>query len=406
MEEILRPLHEEQIADIIKEANANDIPLNIIGNGSKKSVGRPSTAAQSISMDRLRSITLFQPNEMVISALAGTPVSFIEHRLSHENMELAFEPLDLGPALGQIAGQSTIGSVFATNISGPKRIRNGAARDHLIGIRGINGRGESFKSGGRVMKNVTGYDLVRGLCGSWGTLAIMTEVTMKVVPKAEESRTLFIEGLDDDLAINALCAAMATPFEVSGTTHLQKEFVSRLHNPEFNQLNNAITAIRIESFPSSVSYRAKRLKKELSPFGNIYELDDTRSRAFWDEMRNLSYLEGHDDPVWRISVAPRDGAKLISILSHDMDCRAAYDWSGGLIWLEVDQSSDASASDIRRVIARLGGHATLIRATEETRASINVFHPLEHTQNIITRAIKKQFDPKGILNPGRMYAGV
>ncbi len=406
MEEILRPLHEEHISDIIKEANVNEIPLNIMGNGSKRSLGRPITANQSISMDRLRSITLFQPSEMVISALAGTPVSFIEHRLSHENMELAFEPIDLGPALGQIAGQATIGSIFATNISGPKRIRNGAARDHLIGIRGINGRGESFKSGGRVMKNVTGYDLVRGLCGSWGTLAVLTEVTMKVIPKAEESRTLFIEGLDDDLAVNAMCAAMATPFEVSGTTHLQQAFVERLHNPEFSRLGKAITALRIESFPSSVAYRAKKLKKELSPFGNIYELDDTRSRAFWEEMRSLTYLEGHDEPVWRISVAPADGAKLISILSHDMDCRAAYDWAGGLIWLEVNKSSDASASDIRRVIARLGGHATLIRATQETRGSIDVFQPLDHTQNLMTHAIKKQFDPKGILNPGRMYAGV
>ncbi len=406
MEEILRPLHEEHISDIIREANANEIPVSIIGNGSKKSVGRPVEANQSISMDRLRSITLFQPSEMVISALAGTPVSFIEHRLSHENMELAFEPVDLGPALGQIAGQGTIGSVFATNLSGAKRIRNGAARDHLIGIRGINGRGESFKSGGRVMKNVTGYDLVRGLCGSWGTLAVLTEVTMKIVPKAEESRTLFIEGLDDDLAVNALCAAMSTPFEVTGTTHLQKGFVERLHNPEFSRLGKAITAIRIESFPSSVTYRANKLKKELSPFGDIYELDDARSRSFWEEMRSLTYLEGHDDPVWRISVAPADGAKLVSILSHDMECRATYDWAGGLIWLEVNNSSDASASDIRRVIARLGGHATLIRASRQTRASIDVFQPLDHTQDIITKAIKQQFDPKGILNPGRMYAGV
>ena len=406
MEEILRPLHEEHLSDIIKEAHANKIPLNIIGNGSKKAIGRPVKATQSISMDRLRSITLFQPNEMVISALAGTPLSFIEHRLFHEGMELAFEPLDLGPALGQIAGQGSIGSVFATNMSGAKRIRNGAARDHLIGLRGINGRGEHFKSGGRVMKNVTGYDLTRGLCGSWGTLAVLTEVTMKVVPRAEESRTLFIEGLDDDLAVNALCAAMATPFEVSGTTHLQKDFVKRLHNPEFSGLDNSVTAIRIESFSSSVKYRAARLKKELSPFGDIYELDDGRSRAFWEEMRSLTFLEGHENPVWRISVAPKDGAELISILSHDMACRAAYDWSGGLIWLEVDKSSDASASDIRRVIARLDGHATLIRAEEQTRLSVDVFQPLEHTQNILTKAIKQNFDPHAILNPGRMYAGV
>lgn len=406
MEEILRPLHEEQLRDIIKEAYKNRIPLDLRGYGSKQELGRPGHADLAIAMDRMRSITHYRPDEMIISALAGTPLSFIEHRLYHENQELAFEPVDFGPALGKVAGQTSIGAVFAMNMSGSRRIRAGAARDHLIGVRGLNGKGDMINSGGKVLKNVAGMDMAKILCGSWGTLALFTEVTMRVVPKAEESRTLFIEGLDESLGVSALTASINSPHEVTGTLHLQPGFVSRLSSDELNNSDKSLTVIRLEGFSSAVKYHAAQLKKELAPFGDIYEFDDTRSRNFWEEIRTFKYLESSDDPVWRLSVAPSDGPVVIHHLKRDMDCIAAFDWSGGLIWLEVSHSSDANAADIRRAIAKTGGHATLIRAGEETRRTVEVFQPLEPGQEELASQIKNVFDPHQIFNPGRMYAGV
>jgi glycolate oxidase FAD binding subunit len=308
--------------------------------------------------------------------------------------------------LGGERDKGTIGSVFATNMSGARRVASGAARDHLLGVRGINGRGEVFKSGGRVMKNVTGYDLCRGLAGSWGTLAVLCEVTFKVLPKPEDTTTLVLFGLPDEIAVEVLCTAMDSPFEVSGAVHIQSALVERLEHPALRAQRNAVTALRLENFAKSVAYRRGRLLDLLKAYGAISDLDRDGSLAFWGELRRLSVLPLTDAQVWRVSTAPTAGPAVVKALSSYMDCRAFYDWSGGLIWLEVAAASDAGAADIRRVIAQHGGHATLIRAAPDVRASVDVFQPLEAGVERISRRLKTAFDPAGILNPGRMYAGV
>ena len=401
----MRPIDEREFARVLAEAHASKTPLEVLGAGSKQAIGRPMQTAASVSSRAMRGITLYEPTEMVMAARTGTPLSQVETALAERGQMLAFEPVDYGPMLGGEAAQATIGGVFAANVSGARRVAIGAARDHLLGIRGVNGRGEIFKSGGRVMKNVTGYDLCRGLAGSWGTLAVLSEVTFKVLPAPEDTATLLLLGLPDDIAVEVLCTAMASPFEVTGAVHLQAPLATRLEHTGLKGEGESVTALRLENFAKSVAYRRGRLKELLKVYGDIHELERDTSLLFWGELRRLSVLRGIA-PVWRISTTPTAGPKVVAAISAYMECRAFYDWSGGLIWAEVLPTTDAGAADVRRVIASHGGHATLVRAATQVRAAVEVFQPLEAGPAKLSRRLKSAFDPAGILNPGRMYAGV
>lgn len=401
--EVMRPGDETELSRLIGEAREARMPIEIRGHGTKRDIGRPVQAAAAIETSGFGGVTLYEPTELVMTARSGTAVSAIEERLAGRRQMLAFEPLDLGPLNGRPAGQATVGAVFASNTSGSRRITAGAARDHLLGLKAVNGRGEVFKSGGRVLKNVTGYDLVRGLAGSWGTLAVVTEVTFKVLPAPDETRTLLLEGLHDDIATEVMCAALGTPWEVSGTLHLQAALTPRLRLRRLAQSGRSVTALRLENFAGSVAYRAHRLKEHLRQYGEIAELDDAGSQAFWGEVRELSFLQGSKDPVWRISITPAKAPKVVAALLAYMPAKIAYDWSGGLIWAEVPQSLDAGATDMRRLMAVHGGHATLMRAEASVRAAVDVFQPLDPVAQRLTRGLKATFDPAGILNPGRMY---
>lgn len=406
MSDVITPGDEDELAAAIEKAAADMAPVEVVGGGSKREVGRPLQTAAQLSTAKLSGVTLYEPNELVIAAQAGTPLKDIEKALEKNGQQLAFEPIDVGPLLGGEAGKGTIGAVFATNLSGSRRIQVGAARDHLLGLRAVNGRGEIFKSGGRVMKNVTGYDLCRGMAGSWGTLAVMSEVTMKVLPKAEATRTLLLKGLTDEVAIDAMCAAVGSPFEVSGTVHLHGSCVAALGINGLAKKGQTLTALRLENFERFLDYRAGRLGEVVAAYGKIAELDSAASKDFWAAIRALKFFEVGEGAVWRISVAPDEGAKLVAQLSTHLDCRAVYDWSGGLVWLEVAPSRDAGATEIQRMLADIRGHATLIRADHAVRASVDVFQAPDRGAEALTRGIKASFDPSGILNPGRMYPGI
>jgi glycolate oxidase FAD binding subunit len=406
LQSIERPVDERELAGLVTEAARARWTLEVLGAGSKRKVGRPIDASGVVTTRNLRGVTLSEPSEQVISARSGTSLSILEAELAKNNQMLAAEPVDLGPMLGEPPGQLTVGGVVATNLSGARRIQRGAVRDHLLGIRCVNGRGEIVKWGGRVMKNVTGYDLCRTLAGSWGTLGIFTELTFRAIPKAEETRTLILMGLPDAIAIEVLCQALATPYEVSGTIHMQAGLARRLRSPSLAEAGTTVTALRVENFTKAVAYRIGRLKDLFVPFGDIAELDHPKSIALWDEIRQLSFLQGSTSPVWRISTAPTMGPRIVESIARYRTCHAAFDWSGGLIWLEVPNAGDAGADDIRRVVATLGGHATLIRAEPNVRRIVDVFPPLEAGVQRLTGGVKKAFDPMHIFNPGRMYAGV
>jgi glycolate oxidase FAD binding subunit len=402
----MRPVDEREFARVLAEATATATSVEVTGGGSKRNIGRPLACAVNLSTKSLRGITLYEPGEMVMSARAATPLAQIEETLAARRQMLAFEPIELAAIAAGDPGTATIGGVFASNTSGARRIKVGAARDHLLGLRAVNGRGEVFKAGGRVMKNVTGVDLCRGLAGSWGTLAVISELTFKVQPMAEDTRTLLLLGLPDAIAVEVLCTAIGTPFEVSGAVHLQPALVARLWHEGLRRQGLAITALRLENFSKSLAYRVERLKEHLKAFGELHELDAENSLAFWGELRQLSALQDSTAPLWRISTAPTAGPQVVAAISAYMECRALYDWSGGLVWAEVLATTDAGAADIRRVMATHGGHATLIRAAPEVRAAVEVFQPLEAGLDRLSRKLKAAFDPAGILNPGRMYAHI
>ncbi len=399
----LRPESEAALADIIKTAHASRVGLEIIGGGSKRAIGRPTNSAHLLSTRGLRGITLYEPNEMVMAARAGTLLSEVQSVLAKNKQMLAFEPVELANIVGGDARQATIGAVFATNASGPRRITAGAARDHLMGIRGVNGRGEIFKNGGRVMKNVTGVDLCKGLAGSWGTLSVFSEVTFKVMPQPLASTTLVLLGLTDSIAIEVLCAVMGTPYEVSGAVHVQQSLAVTLDHMAMRGAGRAVTAFRLEAAPKSIAYRTEKLRDALRPYGELAMLEQVSSETFWDEMTRLSVFDASDHPVWRISTAPTKGPEVVAAIGRYMPVRALYDWSGGLVWLDVPVMSDAGAADVRRVIASYGGHATLIRATASTRAATDAFQTLEPGVERLSQKLKATFDPANILNPGRMY---
>lgn len=403
LQQSMRPSFDQDAALILKEASAKGVGVEIVGGGSKRGIGRPSSAAHVLSTSMMRGITLYEPNELVMSARAGTPLSDVAAQLARNNQMLAFEPAEYAGVLGTDAQNATIGSVFAMNASGSRRISAGAARDHLLGVRGITGAGNEFKSGGRVMKNVTGYDLVKGVTGGWGTLALMTEVTFKVMPLPAATSTIVLLGLSDDIAIEVLCSAMGTPFEVSGAVHLQLPLAVCLDHTGLRSQGKAITAIRLEaSSANSIVYRRDKLAEILRPYGRIHDLDNDNSINFWDEMRRLGFFSQTAAQVWRISAAPTDGPKVVAALGRYMECNAFYDWSGGLVWAEASPTADAGAADVRRVVAHYGGHATLIRADANVRAGVEVFQPLEPGVLALTKRLKATFDPAGILNPGRM----
>jgi glycolate dehydrogenase FAD-binding subunit len=406
LSDLQKPAADWELQFMIAGCAEKRLPIEVMGAGSKRAVGRPIDSAITITTSSLRGITLYEPSELVMTARVGTPVSHIEAELAAHGQMLAFEPIDVAPAVGGPQGAHTIGAVFATNLSGARRIQAGAARDHLLGIKGVNGRAEMFQSGGRVMKNVTGYDVARGLTGSWGTLAILTEVTFKVVPWPETAATIVYLGLPDNLAVELLCAAMAQPVEVSGAVHLQASVAARLGHSGLKTMGKSITALRIENFSAAVAGRKLRLKEALKVYGKALELEHRESLEFWGELRRLSVMPNRQTLLWRISTKPTTAPKLVAAIKRYMPADAFYDWAGGLIWLEVPAAADAGTAEIRRAAAIHGGHATLIRAEPAVRAAVEVFQPLSPPVERLTRGLKAAFDPSGILNPGRMYANV
>ncbi|WP_073197813.1 glycolate oxidase subunit GlcE [Roseovarius marisflavi] len=378
----MTPKTEDDLARIVAEADA---PLRIQGGGTRP-IGTP-TRGTVLSTSALSGIELYEPGSLTLVAKAGTPVAEIEAALAVEGQRLAFEPMDHRGLLGT-TGTPTIGGVAAANVSGPRRIQSGAARDFMLGVRFVDGRGQIIKNGGRVMKNVTGYDLVKLMAGSYGTLGVLTEVSLKVLPKPRASGVMLIEGLTDDLAVTALSRALGSPYEVSGAAHLQKG------------LDGApVTMIRLEGFESSVAYRAEALGKVLAGFGDFtLETDPAKTAAGWEYIRDVMPFQGRDGDVWRLSVKPSDAPGVVASLSG---AEAFYDWGGGLVWLLAPEGSGVNAASIRAAVGRIGGHATLIRGN----TSAGAFQPLSPAVAALQDGLRRKFDPRQILNPGLMTQG-
>ena len=369
--DLIAPRDEAGVIAAVNEARSSGAPLEIAGSSTKRAIGRPMQTAATLTTAKLTGVTLYEPSELVIGAKAGTPLKAIEKELEKNRQRLPFEPVDYRKVLVS-EGEPTIGAVAAANLSGPRRIYAGAARDCLIGVRMVTGRGEAIKSGGRVMKNVTGYDLVKLSAGSWGTLGVLTEVTLKVLPVPETETTLVYEGLGDKQAIACLSEGLGSPFEVTGAAHL----------------------------PAGIDGAAKTL---LRRHGVPALLQGDASQALWVKVRDAEFFAAQDRALWRISVMPSRGPEVAAVATG-AGGRVFYDWGGGLIWAAIPAEGDVGAGALRSAIAGKG-HATLIRAPEAIRASVDVFQPEARPVAALTRAVKDIFDPDHVLNPGRMYAG-
>ncbi len=367
----MRPGDEAELAEMLRGANG---PLRVLGGGTRGlAVGM---VGEVLETGGLAGISLYEPGALTLVAGAGTPLAAVEAALAGERQRLAFEVPDMRGLLGR-AGVSTLGGVVAVNASGPRRIQVGACRDSLLGVRFVDGAGHVIKNGGRVMKNVTGYDLVKLMAGSHGTLGVLSEVSFKVQAVPEAEATLVWQGLTADLAVIALSTALGSPFDVSGAAH----------GVALGQ-----TMIRLEGLAGSVAYRAAALNARLG--GGWAVVEGADSAAMWQGVRDVAAFHGKPGAVWRVSVKPVCGPQVAAAMgSRVLD--AVYDWGGGLVWLLTDAAEDGV--ELRRLVAGFGGHATLVRGSGAT-----AFQPQAPGVAALSRGLRAKFDPRGILNPGMM----
>jgi glycolate oxidase FAD binding subunit len=408
MTENLKPRDSADVEQTVRWALAGGKALEIVGRGSKRAIGRAARWDVTLDLSRLSGVTLYEPEELVLSAKAGTPLAEIEALTAASGQQLAFEPMDYGPLLGAATAAGTIGGTLSANLSGPRRIKAGAARDHFLGVSAVSGRGETFKSGGRVVKNVTGYDLCKLLAGSWGTLAVMTDVTIKTLPRAETEATVLALGLDDAAGGKVMAAVMGSFADASAAAHLPASLAT--HIADVASARGAVTAFRLEGVAPSVTHRKEVLEKLIAPFAALGLLGEAASRALWRAIRDVEpFATGGpagDRYVWRISTAPSHGAGVGRALAERARAEILYDWAGGLVWAALPPADDAGASLVRPIVAASGGHATLIRAPAAVRAVVDVFEPEPAALAALTKRVRESFDPRGVLNAGRMWAGL
>jgi glycolate oxidase FAD binding subunit len=389
-----RPTDEKDLVAIVQRALASEEPFELIAGGSKRGLGRPLQMPHVLDVGAFSGIRDYEPAELVLTAGAATPLSEIEAALDNARQMLAFEPGDWRALLGTRDKSPTFGGMIACNLAGPRRIRQGAARDHFLGFHGVSGRGEIFKAGGRVVKNVTGYDLSKLMAGSYGTLAALTEISVKVLPLPEATRTVVLPGLDVTKALGAMTQALNAAHELTAAAYLPVEVA-----PE----GKALTLVRVEGPVPSVEARAAALRDELAGFGNAEIVGDDASIKLWREIRDAApFVSLADRTIWRVSVAPSAAPALIGTLAKKLDFRYFLDWGGGLVWLAVRPTEDAGATVIRGAIG--SGHATLLRASDALRAAVPVFQPQTREVAALSARVKESFDPKRIFNRGRMVA--
>ena len=399
------------VEQVVRSALASEQPLEIIGHGSKRVIGQPTATNALLDLSALNAVSAYEPHELIITVQAGAPLADVLSLIDSRNQQFAFEPMSTAALLGT-PEIGTIGGMIGVGLAGPRRIKAGGVRDHLLGAHAVSGFGDSFKAGGKVVKNVTGYDLCKLLAGSWGTLAVMTEVTLKVMPKPESERTLVLCGLDDLAANRAMTAALGSPFDVSGAAHVPNSVFRVGASSGLSELGTtgqAVTLLRLEGIAASVAHRATTLAALLAPFGSAEIAEDAASIAAWASVRDVRPFAAGSSlgawPVWRIVCPPASGGALGEQLARDTGGDVIYDWGGGLIWAALPPKADAQAALVRERVNAVGGHATLLRASEQVRRNIDVFHPQPGGLAALGERVRNSFDPKNILNRGRLIRG-
>ena len=401
---IFKPISREEIAEIIRNCYKKNIPLEINGSKSKNKIGRNFQAEKTLDLTSYSGIIDYKPEELYIKVKAGTPINSIIEELDKHDQQLAFEPVDFGFLFNGKSNNGTIGGVISCNFAGPRRFKVGSARDHLLGFQGINGKGEIIKSGGTVVKNVTGYDLCKLISGSFGTLSVLTELSVKVLPKPQSSKTLIINNPHIKKAIEYLGTALSSSSDPSGGVFYPEQFGQSF---TFNDLTHkgALTAIRIEGPSNSVDHRIENLSTELGLLKNEYSiLESVQTKIFWNKTKNLEIFSNSKKNLLRIVVPISETLSVLQKLKP-YEINYFLDWGGSLIWAELEKISLKILREIKDLTQQHSGYFTIIKVEDDLKASADIFtvDPIKYK---ISEKIKKSFDPKRIFNPGKMYSGI
>ena len=403
---VFQPSDAAEAAEIVAWAAAESQSLEIVAGGSKRGLGRPPRADHRLDVSRLAGIVDYEPAELILTARAATPMAEIEAQLEAKRQMLAFEPPDWRGLIGG-GGEPTLGGVLACNLAGPRRVRAGSARDYFLGFSAINGWGDVWKAGGKVVKNVTGYDMCKLQAGAYGTLSVLAEVTLKVMPKPETACTILLQSMADEIAIPELSRALNTPYEVSAAAHLPAPVARRSGVASVAEGLGAVTALRLEGPAPSVAFRANAIESLL---GHGLRLDAAETARLWAEIGQVRpLLESGARCVWRLCPTPTSAPAVTNALrARFASAEAFYDWGGGLVWLSLEAGEagpDGGAALVRAAMDQAGGHATLVVAPDDVRATTAVFEPLQGALAALSKRVKSGFDPRGVLNPGRMHEG-
>ena len=409
---VIYPQNEREVSNLIKKFYKSNVPIELIGSGSKRKIGKPLQCSKTLSLSKVSGIVEYLPEELYIKVKACTPIKQIEEELKKNKQQLAFEPIDFGYLFSGKSNFGTAAGQVSCNISGSRRFKVGSVRDHVLGFRGVNGKGEIIKSGGVVVKNVTGYDLSKLICGSYGTLVALTEITFKVLPTPEEGKTLIIYKQTIETATDLLDKAISSSNDISGAAFFPTE--SKIPGCVMNiektfKLNDlkykgSLTAIRIEGSKNSVDQRIKNLITELKIVNfNISILDIYQSEIFWNKVKTLEFFSSSKNSILRIVIPPSECIQLVYQFSNKFNYY--LDWGGALIWMEAFELSEKMFDAIRKKVVNHGGYLTMIQNSDYLPYVEDVF-TINRDRFNISQNIKKSFDPKRILNPGKMYTGI
>jgi len=399
MTDIFQPENQAQLRDLIQWANAEKAPLELVGQGTKRGLGAPIVADNQADLSALSGVMEYDPEELIITLRPGTPLQDVEGLLSDKGQMLTFEPQDWGHVLSGTSAKGTIGGAVMVSSNGPRRFKAGAVRDHLLGFSAVSGRGEEFRAGGKVVKNVTGYDLSKLMTGSYGTLAALTEMTLKILPAPAKTYTLLVYGLEVEPAMRLMRSVSGTAYEASGLAYLPAQEAVQSKVDYVSARAQSVVAIRVEGPDISVRHRIDALRQFVTSALETEELHTHNSLTLWQEIRDVQLLPSTGGSLWRMSVPPTEAPSIISTCKPD---HWAADWAGGVLWMQFSHVAD-DQGDFVRASLRQGGQATLVRGPDSLRAATPVFQPLEPVLAGLNQRVKENYDPNNILNPGRMW---
>ena len=409
---VYKPADEIETSNFIKEIYKKNLPTEIVGTNTKNFIGNKLQCAKVLDLSRLSGIVEYLPEELYIKVKACTPISLIEESLEKNNQQLAFEPIDFGYLKDSKSNKGTAAGQLSCNFSGSRRFKVGSLRDHILGFRGVNGKGDIIKSGGTVVKNVTGYDLSKLVTGSFGTLTALTEITFKVLPKKDSISTLVIYSEDNKIISDLFDQLLSSSNEISGAVYIpvepnNKNYTKNIEKIfKFNDLKSEepFVAVRIEGSKKSIDERIQDISQELQTNKmKTSILDFYQSKLFWEKINNLELFSGTKNNLLRAVIPSATSLDLMKYLKNNF--KYYIDWCGSLFWIEVLEKENIQIKEMKETIINLGGYLTIVKKSESLSSDVGPF-TINDTRLLLSQKIKESFDPKKLLNPGKMYRGL